>query len=265
MLIISSFPPFFLLSFLPPLSFSLMDSHQHFFFLCQLVLFIYSLAYTWLIAMPPRFLMVFLYRCMLQSPYILVHILKGDNQINSWLINNRMATHWSSVHPFSCRDEFCITNTGGEKVLKRERVLAALTLQSPDRYWLLLLPITLLLILLWLIFYIKLPFMFSLVDIFMYIKQFHCRCAPGHKTRRWIGSPCVSWPQKWQSYLLEGSAEGVCLHSMNKSIAQQQQREKNPCSWVDVTHTCSLCTHLRKCFTSEEKERGGAFPLCIAA
>ena len=117
---------------------------------------------------PPWFLMAFLSKCILQFLHILVQILKGDNQINCWPIN-RMVTHRSTVHPWSncCshRDEFYIANTSGKQVLERAHVLAALTPQSPDRNWSLLLFIfLLLLILLWLLFYRKLPFMISQTD-----------------------------------------------------------------------------------------------------
>lgn len=141
--------------------------------------------------------MAFLSKCMLQFIYILVQILKGDNQINCWPISNRIVTHRSSVHPWSncCnyRDEFYIINMGGEQTLKMEHVLAALTLQSLDRNWFLLLPICslpllLLTLLLWFLFYRKLPLMFSLMDMFIYIKQLSCGVSPGLRRWRWSGS-----------------------------------------------------------------------------
>lgn len=140
--------------------------------------------------------MVFLSKCMLQSLYILVQILKGDNQINCWPISNRMVTHQLSIHSCSnccsCRDEFHITNMSGKQILKMEHVLAALTLQSPDRNLLLLLPICslpllLLTLLLWFLFYRKLPLIFSLMDMFIYIKQLSCEVSPVLRCWRWSG------------------------------------------------------------------------------
>ena len=95
-----------------------------------------------------------------------VWILEGDNQISCSSTNNRMVTHWSHIHPWSnccrCKDESYIANASGAQVLKQAHVLAVLTPQSPNRNWLLLLPVVLLLLIfLWFLFNGKLPFMFS--------------------------------------------------------------------------------------------------------
>lgn len=135
-----------------------------------------------------------------------------------------------------------------------------LTWKSPDRNWLFLRPISLLLLTpWWLLFCRRLPFIFSLIDIFSYVKRLGYGFVPGHRFPRESGFPMCLDHRSGIVDFSEDRPEEVYLHSMNKSITPATTAGKVPV--LELTWRMLAHSELNEGNTWQGEGRGRSVPI----